>query len=578
MSEVPQSELVGRLRAANTRLRELLAVKDAEFEAMRSAKDRETGELREALRLLTLRVAELERQRGSGSDDSGTPTSKESIAAKGHRKAERAARRERDTSSRERSADRSRGGQPGHPGRGLVRDPQPQRREQVDPPRQCRGCGGDLAGADDAGTAWSQCWDVRVIRWRTEYLLPRRRCACTAVTTARPPSGGPINGISFGPALNTAAVALTAFGNVPTERAAHLVGMLTGQEVSAGFVDRANARLAEQLTAAGFDEALLAALLAEPVLTADESPVEVVTPAKDTDTGEPAGAPHVLVLRTPDERLIRLTAADSRRHEEVVASLRTFTGYLIVDGYGAYQRLLPDPTADPTGGCADEECVATTSEHTDQATPTGLLAGIQQCCQHITRRCKQVVKLGPGGLQSWASKIITVLGEAHTKVQEAKADGHGELDPHVLAALRDRYDAAVTVGITHNRHRDWHDGNHPGYTLATWLTKHTDQVWLFTTNFAVDWTSNAAERGIKPAKRHQAVSGYWQPRTLARWCLINSYLTSARNHGLTVLDAITRALTGNPWLPSPSRPDTPTPPRQPVNGHPDWWLFGRRSA
>jgi hypothetical protein len=32
--------------------------------------------------------------------------------------------------------------------------------------------------------------------------------------------------------------------------------------------------------------------------------------------------------------------------------------------------------------------------------------------------------------------------------------------------------------------------------------------------------------------------------------LINSYLTSARNHGLTILDAITRALTGNPWLPS----------------------------
>jgi transposase len=276
VSEVPESELVGRLRAANTRLRELLAVKDAEFAAVLAAKDRETAELREALRELTLRVAELERQRGSGSDDSGTPTSKESIAAKARRKAERKAR-DTDTSSRERSADRSRGGQPGHPGHGLVRDPHPQHREQMDPPTECGGCGADLAGADDAGTAWSQCWDVRVIRWRTEYLLPRRRCACTAITTARPPTGGPVNGIGYGPALNTAAVALTAFGNVPTERAAHLIGMLTGEQVSAGFVDRANARLAERLTAAGFDDALLATLLAEPVLTADESPVEVVT-------------------------------------------------------------------------------------------------------------------------------------------------------------------------------------------------------------------------------------------------------------------------------------------------------------
>jgi transposase len=552
MSEVSESELVGRLRAANTRLRELLAVKDAELQAALTAKDREAAELRELLRVLTLRVAELERQRGSGSDDSGTPTSKESIAAKGRRKAERAARRERDTSSRERSADRSRGGQPGHPGHGLVRDPAPQHREQVDPPKECRGCGADLVGADEAGTAWSQCWDVRVIRWRTEYLLPRRRCACTAVTTARPPSGGPVNGIGFGPVLNTAAVALTAFGNVPTERAAHLVGMLTGQEVSAGFVDRANARLAEQLTAAGFDDALLAALLAEPVLTADESPVEVVAPTLDEDTGEPVGAPHVLVLRTPDERLIRLTASDSRRHADVVASLRTFTGYLIVDGFTGYQKLIPavaDPGADDCQDCA-ETVADLAGQDSPAAAIKGMLAGIQQCCQHITRRCKQVVKLGPGGLQSWASKIITVLGEAHAKVQTAMAAGHTSLDPQTLADLRARYDTALAAGITHNRHRDWHDGNHPGYTLASWLTKHADQVWLFTTNFAVDWTSNAAERGIKPAKRHQAVSGYWQTaKTLARWCLINSYLTSARNHGLSILDAITRALNGNPWLP-----------------------------
>ena len=85
-------------------------------------------------------------------------------------------------------------------------------------------------------------------------------------------------------------------------------------------------------------------LLAEPVLTADESPVEVVTPGQGPETGEPVpGAPHVMVLRTPDERLVWLTALDSRRHDEVTASLRTFTGYLIVDGYLAYQKLLPSP-------------------------------------------------------------------------------------------------------------------------------------------------------------------------------------------------------------------------------------------
>jgi hypothetical protein len=46
------------------------------------------------------------------------------------------------------------------------------------------------------------------------------------------------------------------------------------------------------------------------------------------------------------------------------------------------------------------------------------------------------------------------------------------------------------------------------------------------------------------------VSGYWQTdKTLDRWCINQSYLISARNHGLTVAEAITLALAGTPWLP-----------------------------
>lgn len=512
-------ELVEQLRRANAGLREVLAARDAQI-----------GELQAVVHALGLQVAELQRRLGSGSDDSGTPSSKESIEAKARRKAERKARQaERGGSSRRRSADKSRGGQPGHPGHGLRRDPDPAQRLRVDPPAGCRGCGDDLAGATDAGTAWSQVWDVKIIPWRVEYLLPRRRCGCNTTTVACPPDGGVVNGISFGPVLNTAAVALTAFGNVPAERASDLISILYGQAVSAGFVDRASTRLAGKLTAAGFDQAMLAALMAEPVLAADESPVQVVTPATDPDTGLPVpGAPHVLAIRTPDERLAWLAGLTSRSYDTVIAALRTFAGHLIVDGYGAYQRLLTSVDA--------------------------VLAGIQQCCQHVMRRCRAVAKLGPGSLQSWwTGEVTSALTDAHTQAQAARTAGRPALDPEQVAQLRQRYDKAVDSGIVHNRHRDWHDGNHPGYTLATWLATHTDQVWHFTTHLNVDWTSNAAERGVKPAKRHQAVSGYWQTHdTLNRWCLINSYLTTTRNHGLTVRDAITRALTGRPWLPEPA--------------------------
>ncbi len=518
MSGTSGVELVEQLRRANAELRQALAVKDAEV-----------GELLALVKAQGLRIAELERRLGSGSDDSGMPTSKDSIEAKARRKAQRQAHREQGGSSRQRSADRKRGGQPGHAGRGLVRDPNPTERARLAPPVSCRCCGGGLAGAEDAGTAWSQVWDVQIIQRRVEYLLPRRRCGCTAVTTACPPDGGIVNAVSFGPVLNTAAVALTAFGNVPVERAAMLVEILLGQRVSAGFVDRANTRLAGQLERGGFDTAMRAALLAERVLTADESPVEVVTPATDPDTGQPVtGSPHVMVIRTPDERLSWLTGLVSRCYDVVIAGLRGFAGHLIVDGYGAYQRLLKQAG--------------------------GLLAGIQQCVVHVLRRCRAVAKLGPGGLQSsWTGEVTAALTDAHTEVQAAQARSEPALDPQRLTELRERYDRAIDTGIIHNRHRDWDgDGNHPGYTLAVWLRDYADQVWHFTTHPDVDWSSNAAERGVKPAKRHQAVSGYWQTdQTLNRWCLIQSYLTSARNHSLTVLDAITRALDGNPWLPEP---------------------------
>ena len=233
---------------------------------------------------------------------------------------------------------------------------------------------------------------------------------------------------------------------------------------------------------------MLAALTAEDVLAADETPVNVLDKAvpqpaapdeaqEEKDPGEKekaAGAPHVLIVRTPDGRLTWLQAIASRRKTAIAAGIpAAFAGWLITDGYTGYQHLL------------------------------ARLAGIQQCCQHVIRRCRAVTKLGPGSLQSWAGDIITILREAHQAVDEARARGSTALDPQVLNGLRERYDTAVRTGITHNRLRDWDTGNHPGYALSCWLRDYKEQVLLFTRDFAVDWTNNVSERGAKAAKRHQ---------------------------------------------------------------------------
>jgi Transposase IS66 family len=517
-----QRELLSRLRA-------VVEAKDAENAVLRA--ELEASLQRE--RRLELRLAELERRLSMDSGDSGTPSSKERIGAK-------EARRARQQSERERRQDRKRGGQPGHKGKGLARDPDPGERKEAPPPAECRKCRAGLDGAQAAGeNQWAQVIDAEIVRTVTEWALPGLLCPCCGtVTFAAPPPGAHAGSVSYGPVLNAAAVLLTAYGNVPPGRAAQLIGMLLGTEVSPGWVDKASSRLSGMLGKAGLDAAMLAALAGEKTLAADETPVNVLDKTappppggvkeeqeeqdpEEKDGKAAAGAPHVLIVRSPDGRLTWLQAIASRRKAAVAAGIpAAFAGWLITDGYTGYQHLL------------------------------SRLAGIQQCAAHVIRRCRAVTKLGPGGLQSWAGDIIAILRQAHQAVEEARARGDTALDPQLLESLRERYDTAVQAGIIHNRLRDWHHGNHPGYALGCWLRGYKEQVFLFTRDFSVDWTNNVSERGAKAAKRHQAVSGYWHSlATLARWCRIRSYLDSAAAHGVTALDAISGALAGKPWLP-----------------------------
>jgi transposase len=311
------------LRAANARLRAVVEAKDDEITGLRAELDAD----REVIRRLGLRLAELERRLDRDSTDSGTPSSKERIGAK-------EARRARQQSERERSKDRKRGGQPGHQGKGLKRDPDPGERLNAAPPAECRSCRAPLDGAEAAGSRWAQVIDVELIRKVTEWALPGLSCPCCgAATFAEPPPGAHQGSVSYGPALNAAAVLLSCYGNVPPERSAQVIGMLFGTAVSAGWVDKAAARVSARLGEAGFDAAMLAALAAEDVLAADETPVNVLDPAgpagpapEDGGEADPegkaaAGAPHALITRTPDGRLTYLQAITSRRKGSVAAAV-----------------------------------------------------------------------------------------------------------------------------------------------------------------------------------------------------------------------------------------------------------------
>jgi transposase len=151
------ADVIAEQRELLSRLRAVVEAKDAENAVLRA----ELEASRERERRLELRLAELERRLSMDSSDSGMPSSKERIGAK-------EARRARQQSERERRKDRKRGGQPGHQGKGLARDPDPDERKTAAPPAECGRCKTGLGGAEAVDPRWARVIDVEVIRKVTE--------------------------------------------------------------------------------------------------------------------------------------------------------------------------------------------------------------------------------------------------------------------------------------------------------------------------------------------------------------------------------------------------------------------------
>ncbi len=165
---------------------------------------------------------------------------------------------------------------------------------------------------------------------------------------------------------------------------------------------------------------------------------------------------------------------------------------------------------------------------------------VGQCSAHIIRHLQGVWDLHPSGRPGPSRSAD--LREAGTAVADAKADGRTHLD----LTCSQTCTTATTEAVTwESSPADTATGKTTRTTPAmSWPAdcrdKATDQIWLWTINFAVPWTSNRRTRTREP-KLHQKVSGYWHTPGHRRALLPGrSYLISARNHGVRPIDAIHR--------------------------------------
>ncbi|MGW0811312.1 IS66 family transposase [Nonomuraea sp. NPDC002799] len=382
-------------------------------------------------------------------------------------------------------------------------------------PEDCAGCGQALAGLEGTVGARVQVFDTPPVKLQvTEYRMLQVGCPVCSRTSraATPPElAGPC---CYGPNVRVATALLACAGHMSVERAADLMGVLLDAPVSTGFTGGLIKRVADRLT--GFETVLKERLRAAPVLHHDETPARVAT-----DDGD-----RLLYVYTARAgRLVWFGAAAGRGHAELdgFKILPGYRGTLVRDDYTAYAKYDKD------------------------------LAGVQLCCAHLLRSLRGIGELDGEGSRvqrCWTEPVMSALTEAKAAVAQARAEGATTMDPEVSDGLRARYDQAVAWGIATNTHRDWPSGRHPGYTLARRLQARAPQVWRFTADFAVPFTNNPAEQPQRMVKLQTKIGGCWRSvRTAARYCLIRSYLGTARNHGIHPLDALRDALAGNPWMP-----------------------------
>jgi transposase len=476
----------------------VLRARVAELEAQLAARDAQLEAAQAQIAALAGQVEELRRRLGKDSSTSSKPPSSDSPYTK----------KPKDRSLRRRSGRRP-GKQPGAPSSTLRQSPDPDERVECWP-TACRACGADLAGAEVTWVARRQVFEAapapppEVI----EYRLVAKCCpACGEMTAGLAPQGV-TSLVQYGPGVHARAALAVCAHYLPVARAAGLVTAFTGVSVSAGFVASVRGKAAARL--GPFMDRVRDLLREAGVLYADETPARAA-----------GGLRYVHVACT---EFLTAMHTGGRSAEDIDAGhiLPGYAGTIVRDGYAGYEHLSDALHA--------------------------------WCGAHGLRDLKGLYEFDPQG-QVWARSMADLLIWANKQATAAPAAGQARLPEDQLDQIRSWYRGAVAKGIADNQNRRSKIGR-DGLRLARRFRDHQDMILRFATNLAVGFTSNQAERDVRPVKVQQRTSGgCWRTlQGLADFAIVRSYLSTAAKWGIDALDALTQLFTTGPWLPAAIRP------------------------
>jgi transposase len=167
--------------------------------------------------------------------------------------------------------------------------------------------------------------------------------------------------------------------------------------------------------------------------------------------------------------------------------------------------------------------------------------------------CRELLFIEEGLRCAWAGKLRRLLLRMLKAVRAARPK---PLSPRRIAAFLRHYRAILAQGFKRHPFQAPASGRRgrprqsKAYNLLRRLRDHESSVLAFLYDPTVPFTNNQAEQDLRMMKVRQKISGTFRTFEGARrFARIRAYISTARKHHQNIIEALSNAIDGRPFMP-----------------------------